>query len=68
MVLEQKQPRKLFVQPLLALDESAGVVYRDFDPSPEGMVRTRDAQMPLAAILNAYFKVRWEAIAVRFVI
>ena len=39
MILDQKQPRKLFVQPCLALDDAAGVVYTDYEPSPRGMVR-----------------------------
>ena len=40
VILDQKQPRKLFVQPCLVLDDTAGVLYKEYDPSADGMVRS----------------------------
>ncbi len=47
-MLDHKQPRKLFVQPVMALDDAAGVVYKDYPPSAHGMVLP-----PAAALRNS---------------
>jgi hypothetical protein len=39
-VMDQKQPRKLFVQPCTTLAAGA-VEYKDYPPTPEGLLRGR---------------------------
>ena len=48
IIMARKEPRKLLVQPVLtaALDGSIGIVIKQFEPTPAGMIESFVARFP----------------------